>query len=234
MPAAGAFHTGRPRDLHDVPPPWHRLSHIIRTLVPRLHALVAEQPVGEGSTVLDYGCADEPYRTSVPAGATYLGADLPGNARAGVTIAPDGTLPVDDASVDVVLSTQVLEHVDDPGRYLREAHRVVRPGGRLVLSTHGSMFFHPDPVDYWRWTCDGLRRVVEEAGFRILSFEGIVGPGAYGILLVQETYYYRLPTRLRPAFALVMQTAARVADRLDTRESRDMNACVFAIVAVRP
>jgi len=231
---SGAFQEARPRDLHSPPPPWHRLAHIVRTLVPRLTSLAAELPVPAGGTVLDYGCADAPYRHAFGPDVEYLAADLPGNPIATIAIAADGTLPLADGSVDAVLSTQVLEHVADPARYLAEVHRVTRPGGKVLLSTHGAMFYHPDPVDYWRWTCAGLRRAVEDAGLRVVTFEGIVGPAAYGFQLIQETFYYRVPLRLRPVFALVLQALARVADRFDTRASRDMNACVFALIAERP
>lgn len=230
----GAFHEARPRDLHEPPAPWHRLAHIVGTLVPRLTSLAAELGVPPGGTVLDYGCADAPYRHAFRDDVHYLAADLPGNPIATVTIGADGSLPLADASVDAVLSTQVLEHVDDPARYLAEIQRVTRPGGRVLLSTHGSMVYHPDPVDYWRWTCAGLRRVVEDAGLRVVQFEGIVGPAAFGFQLIQETFYYRIPQRLRPVLALVLQALARLADRLDTRDSRDLNACVFALVAERP
>ena len=117
-------------------------------------------------------------------------------------IGADGTVAVADASVDVVLSTQVLEHVTDPAVYLAECVRVLRPGGRLLLTTHGTMFYHPDPVDYWRWTCDGLRKAVTDAGLEVTRFEGVVGMAATGLQLVQEAFYYRLPRRLAHLFAL--------------------------------
>ena len=43
------------------------------------------------------------------------------------------SLPVDDASVDGVLCVQVLEYVADPTVALAEMHRVIRPGGRVVV-----------------------------------------------------------------------------------------------------
>jgi hypothetical protein len=96
------------------------------------------------------------------------------------------------------------------------------------------MVYHPDPVDYWRWTCAGLERAVEDAGFEVVRFEGIMGLAATGIQLVQDAIYYRLPRLLQHGLALVMQTLIAVADKLQGRESRNMNALVFALVARKP
>ncbi len=148
-------------------------------------------------------------------------------------IGPDGRLPLEDGGFDTVLSTQVLEHVADPGVYLEECFRVLRPGGRLLLSTHGFMVYHPDPDDYWRWTCAGLRRAVTDAGFAVESFEGIMGPGASGLQLFQDALYWRLPRYIRQGFALVMQGLIAVIDRVEGAEARRMNALVFVLVARR-
>jgi hypothetical protein len=132
-----------------------------------------------------------------------------------------------------VLSTQVLEHVADPALYLSECLRVLRPRGRL-LSTHGIMVYHPDPVDYWRWTCAGLRRAVEDAGFEVVRFEGIMGLAATGLQLIQDATYYYLPRFLRPGFALYLQTLIAVVDRVESWGGRELNALVFAVVARKP
>lgn len=230
MPTAQRFAADRP-DLRRLPP-WHRLAYITRALPAGIADLAAELP--RSGRILDYGCADMPYRGLFDPGADYIGADLPGNPRAAVEIAADGTVPIDDASCDAVLSTQVLEHVVDPGTYLSECFRVLRPGGRLLLSTHGLMVWHPDPVDYWRWTCEGLRRAVTDAGFEVRRFEGIMGLAASGLQLFQDGVLWKLPTPLEPPVALLMQTVITALDRLTSRESKRLNALVFAVIAERP
>jgi SAM-dependent methyltransferase len=230
---APRFHVDRPDDLRR-PNRWHRLAYIIEALPAGLEDLAGDLHAAPDARVLDFGCADQPYRRLFAPSAEYVGADLPGNSLATVEIAADGTVPLDDESFDVVLSTQVLEHVADPATYLAECFRVLRPGGRMLLSTHGIMVHHPDPVDLWRWTCEGLQRIVAEAGFAVERFEGIMGLAATGLQLFQDGVYWRLPTTLRPLFALIVQTAVRLADRLESPQSRRGNALVFALVARRP
>lgn len=115
-------------------------------------------------SLLDVGCGQKPYEPIfTPFVTSYIGVDPVENPRAELRGAVEA-LPVGDASVDVVLCNQVLEHVDDPALALRELYRVVAPGGRLLLTTHGTQVYHPSPVDYWRWTHAGLEKILRDNG----------------------------------------------------------------------
>jgi len=94
--------------------------------------------------------------------------------------------------------------------------------------------YHPDPVDYWRWTSAGLRKAVGDAGLEIVRFEGIMGLTATGLQLVQDAWYWRLPRALRPLWALVVQSLIKLAERVEPPAARDLNALVFAVVAEKP
>ena len=214
--------------------PWEPYAYFNRTLPARLRELARELGAPPRARVLDYGCGSMPYRDLFAPDAEYVGADVPGNPDAALELAPDGTLPAEDSSYDVVVSTQVLEHVAEPRLHLAECFRVLRPGGRLLLSTHGVFPYHPDPADYWRWTCAGLRREVEAAGFELTRFEGVFGLAATGLQLVQHAIWNRLWRLPRALLALVMQPFVALADRLTSRESRDADAGVFALIATRP
>jgi SAM-dependent methyltransferase len=118
------------------------------------------------SQLLDYGCGGSPYRPLFKT-QRYLRADYVDCGGVDFLIGKDGKLRLPDNSCDAVLSTQVLEHVFSPRAYLSEAFRVLRPGGKLILTTHGIWEDHGCPYDFRRWTSDGLRRELEEAGFQV-------------------------------------------------------------------
>jgi SAM-dependent methyltransferase len=123
----------------------------------------AEGASSAGKRLLDVGCGIKPYAPFFAGVESYIGVDVQENPYADLHGAIEA-LPVDDASFDVVLATQVLEHVEDPPLAIRELHRVTAPGGRVLASTHGVMVFHPNPVDHWWWTHTGLERLFVKNG----------------------------------------------------------------------
>jgi len=80
-------------------------------------------------------------------------------------VASADALPLPDGSFDLVLTTQVLEHVADPSGVLAETARVLRPGGALHLTVPLVWEMHELPYDYRRFTTVGLQALLEDAGF---------------------------------------------------------------------
>lgn len=119
---------------------------------------------------LDYGTLISVYAPFLPS-AKVETADVELDEECEIhpdyEFAPGDPCPAPSAAYDGILSTQVLEHVPDPQVYLRDAYRMLRPGGRLVLTTHGIWEDHPTPGDYHRWTAQGLREELTEAGFEV-------------------------------------------------------------------
>src|SRR5690606_19843629 len=116
--------------------------------------------------VLDFGCGGSPYSSLFP-NADYARADLPSVASTDYQISEESLTDAPTEGFDLVISSQVLEHCPDPTSYLAEANRVLRPGGTLLLSTHGIFEDHACPYDFQRWTGFGLTRTIAGAGFRI-------------------------------------------------------------------
>ncbi|HEY3252692.1 MAG TPA: class I SAM-dependent methyltransferase [Polyangiaceae bacterium] len=122
--------------------------------------------------VVDLGCGAQPYRSLLPAGMDYVGLDI-ANAEAAFGYAPPnviyfdgGRWPAATHGADVVLCTEVLEHVLDPAATLSEAFSALKPGGRLMLTVPFAARWHFVPYDYWRYTPSGLKHLLEAAGFR--------------------------------------------------------------------
>jgi SAM-dependent methyltransferase len=168
--------------------------------------------------LLDVGCGEMPYLPLfAPHAGEVVGMDTWDNPRAALRGKIEA-IPADDASFDVVLCAQVLEHVGDPAQGVRELARVTRPGGRVLLSTHGAMVYHPNPVDLWRWTGAGLERLFSENG-DWASVTVSAGSGTASSLAMLNAIYLehvlrRTPLRgtRRPLVALVNR-AARALDR---------------------
>jgi SAM-dependent methyltransferase len=153
-----------------------------------------------GLRVLDVGCGEKPYRPYFAEAAEYVGVDIDERANADLIGAVEA-LPVEDESFDLVLCLQVLEHADDPAAGVRELHRVVRPGGRVLAATHGTYVYHPSPVDYWRWTHTGLERLFRTGGdWRSISVEPGAGTTA-AIGLLVGLYLGHVSERAHAAWA---------------------------------
>lgn len=83
-------------------------------------------------------------------------------------------LPFAAGGFDTVLLLDVLEHLPDPPACLKEIHRVLAPGGRVVVQVPFLYPIHDAPLDFHRWTLHGLRSLAVESGFTV-SEEAILG-----------------------------------------------------------
>jgi SAM-dependent methyltransferase len=80
-------------------------------------------------------------------------------------------LPIASNSVDTIKATELFEHVWHPEVGLRECHRTLAPGGRMVLSVPFLHRLHADPSDFQRWTIFKWRKELEAVGFDIIVEE---------------------------------------------------------------
>jgi SAM-dependent methyltransferase len=147
--------------------------------------------------ILDVGCGDMPYYPRFAGVAIdYVGSDVEPGPRV-TYVCPAESLAVEDATFDLVLCTQVLEHVDAPGAALREIARVLKPGGHAFVSTHGVWPFHPYPADRWRWTQQGIEAMIDDTPSLALR-ELVPHRGTASSLALLLNYYVEIVSRRAP------------------------------------
>ena len=135
-------------------PSWLILSarrEIFRSWLARLN--------GDGLRVLDVGGRIQPYRPLIEGRLKqYVAVDLGRTPL--VNIHGRGEqLPLASGEFDLVVCTQVLEYVFDPAAVISEMHRVLKPGGCLLLSVP-SVWPRDSKSEYWRFLPAGIERML--------------------------------------------------------------------------
>jgi ubiquinone/menaquinone biosynthesis C-methylase UbiE len=220
---------------------------------------IAEQAasVPARSKVLDVGAGSAPYR-ALFTHCDYKSQDFSqlkddqlrhgGYAQIDIVSAASA-IPVPDASFDVVLCTELLEHVPEPIAVINEFARIVVPGGRLIMTAPLGSGIHQEPYHFYGgYTPYWYEKFLREAGF-----DSIVVIANAGSLrhVAQETIRFVRMTRpfcfaapwyiqliwlpfwvmLAPALALGVPVAAKLLDRYDLEKRFTVGYHVTAIRA---
>lgn len=133
-----------------------------------------------GDVLLDAGAGECKWAEHFPE-AKYIGLDYKvGDATwdfGKVQIEADLNehIPLEENSVDTIISIQVLEHLSNPQQAMREMARVLKPGGQLFLTTPFYQAEHQVPYDFYRYTRYGLRHLAEQAGLEVLEIRPLGG-----------------------------------------------------------
>lgn len=140
------------------------------------------------SIVLDVGGKKEigkkGFRYPVEKAKTWINLNIDTKTKPDVA-ADAAMLPLMDASVDVVVCTEVLEHLFMPALCIDEIWRVLKPDGMFIGSAPFVFPVHGDPNDYYRYTEPGLRNLLHQ--FSDVRIEPMGGSlGAIALLLEQE------------------------------------------------
>lgn len=167
--------------------------------------------------------------------ARYLASHL---AERACSAAMDLTdLAFRDAAFDKVACLEVIEHVEDDERALRELYRVLRPGGRLVLSTEASAEVTPLAVhtrhrDHVRsgYTREGLEGKLRAAGFRPERWIAFRGPRADKVFAVENAFVSRGLAWALPAVFPVLWAIARFDNPSEHKDGHHGQL----VAAVRP
>ena len=219
--------------------PWHfqwlALVYIyrdIRRILPTLRG-----------RVLDVGCGAKPYAHLMDQADAHIGIDVAPGEQVDHVVSPEDRWPFEDASFDGLIATQVIEHVDNLEHTLSEMRRVVKPGGRLILSFPFLSGEHGAPGDFRRLTVHGALRLLPDMGVDEVIVQGGVGSTLAKLFLnwVEDSLNLTFPTRILKALVLpvwipacfVINIAGWLVDRIDRTESYYSNVCV-SYRAARP
>lgn len=190
--------------------------------------------------ILDYGCGVKPYQHLFEGHIEkYTGVDVGDNPKADINIIPGEKLPFNNDEFDVVLSSQVLEHVKEVDQYMHECNRVLKKNGKLLLSTHGTWQYHASPYDYHRWTVIGLKNLLEKNNFEVEDCTPILGQLALTSQLRINFYYSSaafigtLGKILLAPIALMYQIKMMFEDIITPKRVKERDSAIFLMLATK-
>jgi SAM-dependent methyltransferase len=112
----------------------------------------------------------------------YVGVDFSPYESASVILDLSEELPFHSNSFDVVVASNVLEHLSDSTKIISESFRVIKPGGKFLGTIPFLMPVHQAPHDYVRYTPFGIKLLLESSGFTHVK--------VYALNSVDESYRY--------------------------------------------
>ncbi|MDD4319309.1 MAG: methyltransferase domain-containing protein [Candidatus Peribacteraceae bacterium] len=170
---------------------------------------------------LDIGCGNAQYGFLFPNRTTLDVAPRP-NVQVDIVADAHDLSMIADASFDVVLCTEVLEHLHTPERAIAEMRRVLRPGGLLLLSTRFIFPLHDVPHDYYRFTKYGLRHLL--GSFEIIELAEEAGTVETLAVLYQRIGFQCETLHFRPfkIFWFLLAQITRLGIFLLSREYGDI------------
>lgn len=125
--------------------------------------------------LLDFGCGSKPYKELFSVDE-YIGVDFVNEGHPHdneqIDVYYDGkTIPFPEDSFDAVLCSEVFEHVFNLSEILVELNRVLKPGGKILITCPFLWKEHELPHDYARYTLFALRYLLQKNGFEIKTAE---------------------------------------------------------------
>jgi|GEM_PF-573647 len=124
-------------------------------------------------------------------------------------------VPLPDDSVDTILSTQMLEHLDTPALMLQETYRLLKSNGKLILTVPMVWGLHEEPIDFYRYTEYGLRYLLEQAGYIDIEVQPLEGLFSVLIQMFVDEYHAGWLAKHQRFASFGIRALNRVAQWLD-------------------
>lgn len=165
------------------------------------------QKYGKG-ILLDIGCGEKPYKElTIPFVEKHIGLDHINSLHSKSQVDLFGTayeIPLKENSVDTILCTAVLEHLEEPDKALKEANRVLKKNGYAIYTVPLFWHIHEEPRDFFRYTEYGLKYLFEKNNFEIVELKPLSG---FWVTFGQEFVYYlwtfRRGGKLNPLYWII-------------------------------
>lgn len=189
--------------------------------------------------LLDVGCGTMPFRPMIlPYVTDYDGMDLYPKIDAVRYVCDAQDMnEVGDESYDTVICLEVLEHLPDPQRALKEIFRVLKTGGILIASVPHLSRIHDAPHDFYRYTNFGIQWMMEQAGFSILelvSKGGLFSFLGHQFSTIFLALFWKIPILKEIAYQLNAWLISRLCIQVDHLFDRSGTfALGYAFAAVK-
>jgi SAM-dependent methyltransferase len=145
--------------------------------------------------------------------------------------------PLRNGSVDLFLSSSVMEHVRDPEKGIAEMSRVVRPGGLVYAEIPFIRSFHMEPEDYQRYTISGIEALFARHQFELVEKGVCSGPFTAIALLIADSAHAFLKGRYLSLLVPVIYRLVHPIKYLDRfvegRYASNFGACNFYYLGKR-
>ncbi len=178
--------------------------------------------------VLDIGCGNKPYEKLFENKCDeYIGCDIVQSSENKVDVICEAiNIPLEDNSLDIVFSTQVIEHVGDHNKLLNEMYRMLKPNGYVILSGPMYWHLHEEPYDFFRFTKHGFKYIFEKQGFQMV--ESLANGGKWATLgqMIIHTFPYFLTKR-----KFFRKLNNKLFSYLDSKYYDEYNTMNYVIIA---
>lgn len=120
---------------------------------------------------MDFGCGIQPYKKLFPV-EEYVGVEIESDHKVRGIVYYDGhTLPFQDEEFDSIISSEVFEHVSNIEEIVIELRRVLKKEGKMLITVPFAYPRHCWPFDHKRYTSEGLKNLLENAGFECIDYK---------------------------------------------------------------